>query len=142
MSKPSSGSCLLYAGRRADSKQVSSALILGSIKHPVLTSPITFRHLIGRFACTHLPEPHLPRSCRDFSQTLTTLALYQRSFRWFEACSCKPAPRGLPSSLTQLRTLILQMCTRGALNSRYIIQPSEKRSCILTFLESQNSSFV
>ena len=41
--------------------------------------------------------------CRDFSLTLTTLALYQRSLRWFEACSCKPAPRGLPSSLAQLR---------------------------------------
>ena len=36
---------------------------------------------------------------------LTTLALYQRSFRWFEACSCKPAPRGPPSSFVQLRTL-------------------------------------
>ena len=25
------------------------------------------------------------------------------SLRWFEACSCKPAPRDLPSSLVQLR---------------------------------------
>ena len=41
--------------------------------------------------------------CRDFSLTLTTLALYQRSLRRFEACSCKPAPRGHPSSLAQLR---------------------------------------
>ncbi len=38
----------------------------------------------------------------DFSLTLTTLALDQSSLRWFEACSCKPAPRGLPSSSTQL----------------------------------------
>ena len=41
--------------------------------------------------------------CRDFSLMPTTLALYQRSLRWFEASSCKPAPRGLPSSLAQLR---------------------------------------
>ena len=31
---------------------------------------------------------------RDFSLTLTTLALYQSSLRWFETCSCKPVPRG------------------------------------------------
>jgi hypothetical protein len=34
-----------------------------------------------------------------------TLAFDQRSFRWFEACSCKPASRDLPSSLAQLRAL-------------------------------------
>ena len=56
------------------------------------------------FAFAHLPDTHLPQSlCRDFSLTLTTLTLYQRSLRRFEACSCKPAPRGLPSSLAQLR---------------------------------------
>ena len=56
------------------------------------------------FAFAHLPDTHLPQSlCRDFSLTLTTLTLYQRSLRWFEACSCRPAPRGLPSSLAQLR---------------------------------------
>ena len=43
--------------------------------------------------------------CRDFSQTLTTMAFDHSSFRWFEACSCKPAPRGPPSSFVQLRTL-------------------------------------
>jgi hypothetical protein len=35
-----------------------------------------------------LSESHLPRSYAvTFLKTLTTLALYQRSFRWFEACS-------------------------------------------------------
>jgi len=38
----------------------------------------------------------------DFSLMLTTLALDQGSLRWFEAFSCKPAPRDLPSSSTQL----------------------------------------
>jgi hypothetical protein len=47
--------------------------------------------------------------CRDFSLTLTTLALYQRSLRWFAACTCMPAERGLPSSPVQ---------PRGALSER------------------------
>ena len=31
--------------------------------------------------------------------TLTTLALYHCSLRWFGACSCKPGPRGLSPHL-------------------------------------------
>ena len=34
---------------------------------------------------------------------LTTLVLYQSSLRWFEACSCKPTSRDLPSSLARPR---------------------------------------
>ena len=37
----------------------------------------------------------------DLSSTLTTMALYHSRLRWFEACSSKPTPRGLPSSLAQ-----------------------------------------
>ena len=44
-----------------------------------------------------------------FPSTLTTLALYQSSLRWFEACSCKLTSRDLPSSLVQ---------PRGALTNR------------------------
>ncbi|UPA55381.1 hypothetical protein MWH06_01705 [Wolbachia pipientis] len=40
------------------------------------------------------------------SLTLTTLALYQSSLWLFEACSCKPAPRGPPSSTAQLLHLV------------------------------------
>ncbi|MGB2927856.1 MAG: hypothetical protein WBB70_02990, partial [Desulfobacterales bacterium] len=59
-------------------------------------------------------------SCGTFSLTLTTLALYQRSLRWFEACSCKPAPRDLPSSFVQLRTpLIYILKVRSWRTSRY-----------------------
>ena len=43
--------------------------------------------------------------CRDFSSTLTTVAFDHSRLRRFEACSCKPAPRGPPSSSAQLRTL-------------------------------------
>ncbi len=56
-----------------------------------------------RFTRVRLPDPHLARSCPAFSLTLTTMALYQCSLRWFEACPCKPAPRGRPSSLLYLR---------------------------------------
>ena len=62
-------------------------------RNPVLTSSIIFRRLIEWFAFARLSESYLPRSfVVTFPKTLTTLALYQRSFRWFEACSCKPAP--------------------------------------------------
>jgi hypothetical protein len=43
-----------------------------------------------------------------FALTLTTAALYQCNLRWFEACSCKPSPKGLPSSSVQLRTLYIK----------------------------------
>ena len=56
----------------------------------------------------------------DFSLTLTTLALYQRSLRWFGACSCKPTPGGPPPSLMQLRTLI----TPSALVAHYLAKIS------------------
>src|SRR4030042_4874898 len=38
-----------------------------------------------------------------FPSTLTTRALYPCSLRRFGTCSCKPVPRGLPSSLVQPR---------------------------------------
>ena len=40
---------------------------------------------------------------------LTTKALYLYSFRWFEACPCKPAPKGLPSSFVQFCTLYIKV---------------------------------
>ena len=86
---------------------------------PVLTPSLRFRTLHQRFVCTHLSYPHLIPSCGTFSSTLTTTALYHSSLRWFEACSCKPAPRDLPSSLAQLRTpqqLYIE-CARGTQSS-------------------------
>jgi hypothetical protein len=46
------------------------------------------------------------------------MAFGHSSLRWFEACSCKPAPRGPPSSSAQLRTLYTK-CARGALRRWY-----------------------
>ena len=39
---------------------------------------------------------------RTLTPTLTTTAFDRSSLEWFEACSWKPASKGLPSSLTQL----------------------------------------
>ena len=60
------------------------------------------------FTCVRLPDPHLTRSRRAFSLTLTTGALYPSRSRWFEACLRRPAPRDLPSSRTHIawRTVI------------------------------------
>jgi hypothetical protein len=40
----------------------------------------------------------------DFSATLTTIALYDSSLQWLEACAGPPASRRPPSSLVQHRT--------------------------------------
>ena len=96
--EPDSRSRHLYAGRRPGSKQDSPELILGYKQPPVLTSPYSFSTPHQWFACARLLDPYLTSSCEAFSLTLTTLALYQRSLRWFETCTCKPTPRGLPSS--------------------------------------------
>ena len=56
------------------------------------------------FTRVRLPGPHLTRVPLPFPSTLTTRALYPRSLRRFGTCSCKPVPRGPPSSLAQHRT--------------------------------------
>ena len=56
------------------------------------------------FTRVRLLGPHLTRVSLPFPSTLTTRALYPRSLRRFETCSCKPVPRGPPSSLAQHRT--------------------------------------
>src|SRR3954462_2887164 len=60
------------------------------------------------FTRVRLPDPHLTRSRRAFSLTLTTGALSPSRSRWFGACLRRPAPRGLPSSRTHIawRTVV------------------------------------
>ena len=41
---------------------------------------------------------------KPFPSAFTTIAFGYSRRRWFETCSCKPVPRGLPSSVKQLRT--------------------------------------
>ena len=68
-----------------------------------MTSSVSFRHLIAWFACARLSDLQLIPSGGTFSLTLTTQALYPCSLRCFGTCSCKPTPRGLPSSPVQPR---------------------------------------
>src|SRR5262249_56729771 len=60
------------------------------------------------FPCGRFSDPYLTRSCRAFSETLTTGALDPSRSRWFGACFRRPAPRDLPSSRTDMawRTVI------------------------------------
>jgi len=55
------------------------------------------------FACARLSDPQLIPSGGTFSSTLTSMAFDHSSLRCFEACSCKPTPRDLPSSPVQPR---------------------------------------
>ena len=48
------------------------------------------------------PDLVLPR---PFPSALTTMAFLHSRRRWFGTCSCKPVPRGVPSSIKQLHTL-------------------------------------
>jgi len=60
--KPGSSSCHLYAGRRPDSKQAPSGLILRISKYPSFdaTSDISTPH--QWFAAAHLLDPYLTQS--------------------------------------------------------------------------------
>jgi hypothetical protein len=94
----------LYTGGYLGSKQVSPKLILDPILKSSFDLISIFSMPCQRFTYVRLSEPHLPQSYAvTFPKTLTTMALNQRSFWWFEAYSCKPASRGHPSSPLQLR---------------------------------------
>src|SRR5262245_27317939 len=56
------------------------------------------------FPCGPLLACHLTWYSRPFPSAFTTLPFGQSRRRWFGTCSCKPVPRGLPSSIKQLRT--------------------------------------
>ena len=70
----------------------------------VLTSSLRFRHFnSGSLAVLFCLPPDLVVA-RPFPSAFTTIAFGYSRRRWFETCSCKPVPRGLPSSVKQLRT--------------------------------------
>jgi len=93
-----------HAGCHSARKQVSSELC------PAVTITPRFwhRHIafdtstvvpLGSSSCL-IPDPV---NARPFPSALTTMALGHSRRRWFGTCSCKPVPRGLPSSDKQLR---------------------------------------
>jgi len=77
---------------------------------PAVTTPLRFRHRPYAFD-TSIVVPLRSSSClspdlvlaRPFPSAFTTLDFVQSRRRWFGTCSCKPIPRGLPSSVKQLR---------------------------------------
>jgi len=73
------------------------------VRPPVLTSSNSFRHLISSSLALASLNLTWHGHAMPFALTLTTMALNQCSSRWFEACSCKPTSRDLPSSLVQHR---------------------------------------
>src|SRR5262249_51345543 len=93
-----------HAGCRSARNQVVGASPAVVIRPRFWTSSITFRHFIS--------GPLQSSSC--LSPDLVVPGLFLLSSRpclldkaaegGFRACSCKPAPRGRPSSVEQLRT--------------------------------------
>jgi hypothetical protein len=67
-----------------------------------------FSTRLQRFAYARLLASYLTGSGPAFSSTLTTIALYDSSLRWFEARSCKLASRGL--SLISCAAWLLWKC--------------------------------
>src|SRR4051794_19457943 len=108
MFEPGSDSRHLCAGRHAGSKRISPALIPGQRLNPGFDVVLMLSTRHRWFPCGRLSDPHLTRSRRAFSLTLTTGALDPSRSRWFGACLRRPAPRGLPSSRTHIawRTVI------------------------------------
>src|SRR4051812_45686874 len=91
------------------------ALIPGQRLLPGFDVVHTLSTLRRWFTRVRLPDPHLTRSRRAFSLTLTTGALNPSRSRWFGACLRRPAPRGLPSSRTDIawRTAVRVIDDRG-----------------------------
>ena len=71
----------------------------------VLTSSWLFSIRKRWFPCGPLPGSHLTRSDRAFSFSAHYHGLCPQQRKWLGASSCKTAPKGLPSSTTQLRKL-------------------------------------
>ncbi len=106
------------AGRHPSSKQAPLGLILGKRYPPSFDVIHTLSTSLQWFTCVRLLDSHLTQSRRAFSVTLTTMALNHSSLRWFGTCSCKPVPRGPPSSL--LQHCVPSTAWSGGLGSAYL----------------------
>ena len=91
---------------------------------PVLTPSMHFSTRLQRFARARLLASHLTESSPAFSSTLTTIALYDSSSRWFETHSCKPVSRGHPliSCAAQLQWKCLNHSSSFAPSWRTLIE--------------------
>ena len=97
--------------------------------HPGLTPSMHFSTRLQRFARARLLASHLTGSSPAFSSTLTTIALYDSSLRWFETHSCKPVSRGhaLISCAAQLLWKCLNHSSSFAPSWRTLIQMPTRR---------------
>ena len=94
-----------HAGCRSARRQVSSELLprqlpLRGFGHRLDTFDTSSVIPLRSSSCLS-PDPVISE---PFPSALTTVAFGQSRRRWFGVCSCKPTPRGLPSSVKQLRT--------------------------------------
>src|SRR6266480_2389194 len=104
---------------------------------------IRFRHFIGGIASARLRDPHLTRSKRAFSATLSTPALDRRTSRWFAISPCRATAKGhqtispAPSSLVQHRIRRYRLLHRSLLQrSRHTIVgiPRQRKTRLLHLL--------
>ena len=102
------GSRRLYAGHRLASTRAPARPNPGRVRGtPGFDAVCIFRR-VNSDACrvprqtllARLPDPHLTRSRRAFSLTLTTTVFSQRSSGWFDACPRRPASEGHQSSIS------------------------------------------
>ena len=70
------------------------------------------------------------------------MALYHCSLRWFEASSCKPASRDLPSSLVQPRGALTDGKSVNSPDRRQVFDAADDPHDALTFLADQRIDLV
>ena len=119
--KPRPSSRRLHAGHRLANQQAPARLIPGLCLCPGfdVVFPVSTRH--QRFTHVRLLDPHLTRSRRAFSATLSTPALDRRTLRWFAASPYRAATKGhQPSG----QLLHLRCSTASRTPIFYIATPS------------------
>ena len=108
------GSRRLCAGHRLASQRASAKLIPRGSRGPSVLMPprnydastatpaqCLFLFTYRRTILVRLPDPHLTRSRRAFSLSLTTTVFSQRSTGWFSACPRGRRWRAIPPCLAQ-----------------------------------------
>src|SRR5262249_60626850 len=87
-----------------------------------------------------LPDPV---NSRPFPSAFTTLLFEQSRRRWFGTYSCKPVPRGRPSSVEQLCTssafrlfaVLVAHCNRVSVDVNHNEQSRSRSACDSGFLD-------
>src|SRR5512144_920105 len=117
--EPEPGSRHLHAGHRLASQQAPARLIPGDAPAPGFDVAYSLSTRHQWFTCVRLPGPHLTRSRRALSATLTTTALDRSSLRWFAASPCRATaedhpPHGRPLHLR---------CSTASVDPTFYIKP-------------------